>query len=53
MLKNFESKLYVVKNSMDERGLTMDDLNPKIQIESITQSDVAKIIAENDITIAF
>lgn len=53
MLKNFESKLYVVKDSMDERGLTMSDLNPKIDIESINQSDVAKIIAENDITIAF
>lgn len=53
MLQNFESKLYVVKESLDERGLTLNDLILGLPIESIAQSDVAKIISENDIAIAF
>ncbi|MGQ9722431.1 MAG: DsrE family protein [Candidatus Jordarchaeum sp.] len=53
MLQNFESKLYVVKESMEERGLTVDDLNPAIPIENIAQSEVGKIIAKNDLVMAF
>ncbi|MEM2135222.1 MAG: DsrE family protein [Candidatus Jordarchaeaceae archaeon] len=53
MLQNFESKLYVVKESMEERGLTMEDLNPALNIESVALSDVAKIIAQNDIAMTF
>ncbi|WXG41958.1 MAG: DsrE family protein [Candidatus Freyarchaeum deiterrae] len=53
MLQNFESKLYVVEESLYERGLTMNDLIPGLSIESIVQGDVAKIIAENDIAMAF
>jgi sulfur relay protein TusC/DsrF len=53
MLQNFESKLYVVKESLDERGLAMSDLIPGLPIESIAQNDVARIISENDIAMAF
>ncbi len=53
MLQNFESKLYVVGESMEERGLTMEDLNPALNVESVTLKDVAKIIAQNDIAMTF
>ena len=44
-------KLYVEKESLDQRGLTEDDLLVDVQVMS--SAEIAKIMAEQDVVISF
>lgn len=44
-------KLYVEKESLDQRGLTEDDLLVDVQVMS--SADMAKMMAEQDVVISF
>ena len=53
MQEEFDIKYFAVEESLEERGLTKDDLNPNYAIKIIKKTDVTKLIIENEATIAF
>ena len=44
-------KLYVEKESLDQRGLTEDDLLVDVQV--VSSADMAKLMAEQDVVLSF
>ncbi|HHQ42337.1 MAG TPA: sulfurtransferase complex subunit TusC [Chromatiales bacterium] len=44
-------KLYVEKESLEERGLTADDL--VVDVEVLTAEEIAKLMAEQDVVLSF
>jgi len=45
--------LCVAKDSLMKRGLRIEDLNETYQVKALSLTEVAKLVAENGITIAF
>ena len=45
--------LYVAKNSLTKRDLRIEDLDETYHAKAISLTEVAKLIAENEIAIAF
>ena len=45
--------LYVAKDSLEKRNLRIKDLDKTYNAKAISLTEVAKLIAENEVTIAF
>lgn len=45
--------LYVAKDSFARRNLSIEDLNETYDAKAISLTEIAKLVAENGITIAF
>jgi sulfur relay protein TusC/DsrF len=53
MLKELNVRYYVVQESLDERGLKRDDIEPAYQIEITPMDNVAEIITQNKVVVSF
>ena len=47
---NFDVKVYVIKESLEERGLTEHDLVENNEIQLVSKKELSKLIAESDAT---
>lgn len=46
----FEVSVYVVKESLEERGINEDELIEKDEVQLISKRELSKLIAETDVT---
>jgi sulfur relay protein TusC/DsrF len=53
MLKDLNVIYYVVKESLEERGLREDDVDPRYAVEVTSLDKVAQIVMRNKVVVSF
>ncbi len=51
-MHRYDIPIYAIESSLKQRGIELEDLDPKLEIKVITIDDLSELIEEADATIA-